>query len=32
MTRLPIPDTITFLKSPARDAAADGAPVERLVA
>lgn len=32
MTRLPIPDTITFLKGPDRDAQADNAPVERLVA
>lgn len=32
MTRLPIPDTITFLKAPDRDAQADNAPVERLVA
>lgn len=32
MTRLPIPDTIRFVKSPARDAVADNASVETLVA
>lgn len=32
MTRLPIPDTIRFVKSPGRDAHADHAPVEKLVA
>ncbi len=32
MTRLPIPQTITFLKAPDRDAGADHAPVARLVA
>lgn len=32
MTRLPIPDTIRFVKSPARDAIADNASVETLVA
>lgn len=32
MTRLPIPATVTFVKPPARDAIADNAPVETLVA
>ncbi|WP_238366441.1 histidinol dehydrogenase [Mesobacterium pallidum] len=32
MTRLPIPDTLRFVKSPGRDAVADNAPVEALVA
>lgn len=32
MTRLKLPEGLTFLKSPARDAVADNAPVEALVA
>ncbi len=32
MTRLPIPETIEFIKAPGRDAIADNAPVEQLVA
>lgn len=32
MTRLPIPKTIRFVKAPERDAQADNAPVEKLVA
>ena len=32
MSRLPIPETVTFIKAPGRDAAADNAPVEKLVA
>jgi len=32
MPRLPLPEGLTFVKSPARDAVADNAPVEKLVA
>ncbi|WP_343504284.1 histidinol dehydrogenase [Alloyangia pacifica] len=32
MTRLPIPESIRFIKTPARDAVADNRPVEELVA
>ncbi|MGR3804754.1 histidinol dehydrogenase [Marinibacterium profundimaris] len=31
MSRLPLPEGLTFVKSPARDAVADNAPVEQLV-